>query len=863
MKKRILSVLLAMCTVLATAACSGEPGATGAQGEQGVQGIPGASAYELAVEGGFDGTLEEWLESLVGEKGEQGIQGIQGETGATGPQGPQGETGATGPQGPQGETGATGPQGPQGETGATGATGPQGPQGETGATGATGPQGPQGETGATGPQGPQGETGATGATGPQGPQGATGKSAYEIYCELYGYEGSEEQWITDLISGALRTYTVTFDLNGGVAGDGYQASVVVPAGGLVPLTAPTMEGYTFLGWYTGETVNDGIFTTTTPVKQDISLIARWQINEFTVKFLDNGGRTLKIQKVEYGSAATAPTAPTIDKLYFSAWDVDFSSVKADLTVRAIYLPNTYTLTYNTDGGTVIADEVYYKGDIPVKPKNPTKSGNYFIGWYLDAAFTTAYNYSTGLTEDTTLYAKFSASIPIYDAEDLIAIKNNTSAKYYLANDIDLEGAAWTPITTFSGVLDGEGHKIHNFVLSTTLSTAGFFGTNNGTIKNLTFADFSYSSSASSSAWTVTNSGAVVGKNSGVGVLENCHILDASISFSYRSNTSCDLWTGGLVGYNTGKILNCTVDADMTGCIDAQPENKNTIHVHLNFGGLVGYNSNLIDGGYCKISTNVAILATRYGGYACYSVFDFGGVVSSNAAGGTVRNCGAECTVNNTHNSSGGVDYCVLRAGGFAYSNAGTIDGCYARGVINASAGLSNSAIAGFVYDNEVTIKNCYADVDLISKTTTDGMEYIGGFVAGNDGGSIISSYASGDINTASQGRVGSFVGTNYSGGTISKCFSTGNITISNTSSTVGKFVGGAEGGSTLFKCYYNKDMLLKLGTANTTADNTEGTAESLENLQSSELLVDTLSWSADVWHFAEGKNPTLAWEANA
>ena len=90
------------------------------------RGEDGLSAYDLAVQQGYTGTLDQWLDSLHGPKGdpgEQGPQGIQGE------RGPQGETGATGPQGEQG---------PKGETGATGATGPQGPQGVQGIQGETG-----------------------------------------------------------------------------------------------------------------------------------------------------------------------------------------------------------------------------------------------------------------------------------------------------------------------------------------------------------------------------------------------------------------------------------------------------------------------------------------------------------------------------------------------------------------------------------------------------------------------------------------------------------------------------------------------------------------------------------------------------
>lgn len=84
------------------------------------QGKDGKSAYETAVENGFAGSVEDWLESLKGTAGETGPAGPQGEAG---PAGPQGEAG---PAGPQGETGPAGPQG---------AMGPAGPKGETGSTG--------------------------------------------------------------------------------------------------------------------------------------------------------------------------------------------------------------------------------------------------------------------------------------------------------------------------------------------------------------------------------------------------------------------------------------------------------------------------------------------------------------------------------------------------------------------------------------------------------------------------------------------------------------------------------------------------------------------------------------------------------
>ena len=142
-----------------------------ADGEAEVKGYY-LSAYAIAVEHGFEGTEEDWLASLKGEKGDQGTgldmrgliastdelpepeESIPGQAylvgteennvlwffdenenqyrpagplrGEMGPQGPKGDKGDTGAQGPRGETGETGARGPKGETGDTGAQGPKG-----------------------------------------------------------------------------------------------------------------------------------------------------------------------------------------------------------------------------------------------------------------------------------------------------------------------------------------------------------------------------------------------------------------------------------------------------------------------------------------------------------------------------------------------------------------------------------------------------------------------------------------------------------------------------------------------------------------------------------------------------------------
>lgn len=93
---------------------SGEPGPAGPQGEPGAD---GKSAYQIAVEQGFNGTEEEWLASLVGPEGPEGPEGPQGVQGIQGEPGPQGERGPQGLQGPQGIQGEQGPKGDPGKDG--------------------------------------------------------------------------------------------------------------------------------------------------------------------------------------------------------------------------------------------------------------------------------------------------------------------------------------------------------------------------------------------------------------------------------------------------------------------------------------------------------------------------------------------------------------------------------------------------------------------------------------------------------------------------------------------------------------------------------------------------------------------------
>ena len=110
----------------------GEKGNTGAKGNPGQDGAEGKSAYAIAVEHGYEDSEEKWLLSLKGEKGDTGERGEKGDTGLQGERGEKGETGQQGEQGPKGEKGDPGDRGLQGIPGEKGEKGDTGADGKDG-----------------------------------------------------------------------------------------------------------------------------------------------------------------------------------------------------------------------------------------------------------------------------------------------------------------------------------------------------------------------------------------------------------------------------------------------------------------------------------------------------------------------------------------------------------------------------------------------------------------------------------------------------------------------------------------------------------------------------------------------------------
>lgn len=138
-------------------------------------------------------------------------------------------------------------------------------------------------------------------------------------------------------------YTVTFDLAGGTRTGGGALTQSVPHGGNA--TPPTCErtGYDFDGW-------SGSYTNVTSNR---TITAQWSRSYYTVTFDLNGGtRTgggALSQSVVYGGSATPPTCSRTGYT-FVRWDGSYTNVTSNRTITAVWKINTYTVTYNANGG---------------------------------------------------------------------------------------------------------------------------------------------------------------------------------------------------------------------------------------------------------------------------------------------------------------------------------------------------------------------------------------------------------------------------------------------------------------------------------------------------------------------------------
>ena len=180
------------------------------------------------------------------------------------------------------------------------------------------------------------------------------------------------------------TYAVTLNTNGGTINSGNVTGYTYGVGATLPAADDmTYTGHTFKGWYDNENLTGSPVTAIGGAETgNKEYWAKWEINQYTIAFDTNGGSEIAPITQDYGTEITAPDNPTRKGYTFKGWDKEIPETMPaeNITVKAQWEINQYTITFDTNGGSEIAPITQDYGTEITAPDNPTRKGYTFKGW---------------------------------------------------------------------------------------------------------------------------------------------------------------------------------------------------------------------------------------------------------------------------------------------------------------------------------------------------------------------------------------------------------------------------------------------------------------------------------------------------
>ena len=282
-----------------------------------------------------------------------------------------------------------------------------------------------------------------------------GNCAFDVCPSLMTvtYSGSKKQW--DAITkgsnnDVLENNLICAKLEATFTADGTTlapAQTIDRGGKFTKPAAPSKENHTFAGWYNGDEKFD-FDADTTNAPNVLELVAKWDINQYTVQFVSDHG-SFADQTIEYGKLIETDklTIPEVEGYTFDGWytdDIHYSTkfdfntpITGDTKVYAKWTAKDYEVSFITEHGkTPTSQNVKYNGTAD-DPGKLTEEGYTFIGWYTDEAHKTKFDFSTPITGDTKVYAKWEKNAPVLP--DTYAL--NVSGAFVYVDGVDVTASA--------------------------------------------------------------------------------------------------------------------------------------------------------------------------------------------------------------------------------------------------------------------------------------------------------------------------------------------------------------------------------------------------------------------------------------
>lgn len=266
------------------------------------------------------------------------------------------------------------------------------------------------------------------------------------------YPGSKTQW--DAITkgsnnDVLENHLVCNTLEATFTADGttFAPAQTIDRGGKFTEPAePSKENHTFAGWYNGDEKFD-FDADTTNAPNVLNLVAKWEINKYTVQFVSEHG-SFADQTIEHGKPIDTDklTIPTVEGYTFDGWyadenrtiEFDFTQpITSNTTVYAKWTANDYEVSFITEHGKAPASQNVPYNETATDPGKLSAEGYTFIGWYTDHTCTTEFDFRTPITGDTKVYAKWEKNAPVLsDTYEL-----NVSGAFVYVDGVDVTAPA--------------------------------------------------------------------------------------------------------------------------------------------------------------------------------------------------------------------------------------------------------------------------------------------------------------------------------------------------------------------------------------------------------------------------------------
>lgn len=220
-----------------------------------------------------------------------------------------------------------------------------------------------------------------------------------------------------------RSYSLTFDSNGGSSID---PLLNLPFGSVITKPDnPTKAGYEFDGWFRDTDLTYPYYFEYEFIYGDTTLYAKWIEKTYTLTFNSNDGSYIDpVTDILNESLVNAPIEPTRSGYHFAGWFQDSNLtlpwnfetdiITDDVTLYAKWIENTYTITFDSNGGSMIDPTLNITSGTKISAPNvPTRTGYQFDGWFKDQDLTLPWNFDNDVvTEDGTLYARWITDTPI-------------------------------------------------------------------------------------------------------------------------------------------------------------------------------------------------------------------------------------------------------------------------------------------------------------------------------------------------------------------------------------------------------------------------------------------------------------------